>query len=208
MCSWLWTLLVRTLLTLAFVPFRMDDYDKKKLPLEPAVIFIAATTGQGEAPDTMKARLDKITGNVLHFWFCPSAILEENCAFSTVFLNNAYFLLQSFWRFLLRKGLPTGILTNVKCAVFGLGDSTYVKFNAAAKMLAKRLRTLGAQMLVDTGLGWEWAASNTMHCIGGRSVLGWFFLFVEVYTYHELWSWIVLFFAGFASSSSWKCLSN
>ena len=34
----------------------MDSYDKLRLPLEPLVIFVASTTGQGEVPDNMKVR--------------------------------------------------------------------------------------------------------------------------------------------------------
>jgi len=93
----------------------MDDVEKKTLPRRSMVVFIAATTGQGEVPDSMK----------------------------------------SFWRFLLRKSLAAGVLSNMKCAVFGLGDSSYVKFNSAAKMLAKRLKTLGASSVVEMGLGDE-----------------------------------------------------
>jgi sulfite reductase alpha subunit-like flavoprotein len=39
------------------------------------------------------------------------------------------------WRFLLRKDLPPGSLSNLKFTVFGLGDSSYEKFNAMAKKL-------------------------------------------------------------------------
>lgn len=38
-------------------------------------------------------------------------------------------------------------------AVLGLGDSSYVRFNFAAKRLNKRLAQLGAQMLIPLGLG-------------------------------------------------------
>lgn len=38
-------------------------------------------------------------------------------------------------------------------AVLGLGDSSYVKFNFAAKRLNKRLAQLGGQSLIPIGLG-------------------------------------------------------
>jgi sulfite reductase alpha subunit-like flavoprotein len=34
---------------------------------------------------------------------------------------------KSFWRFLLRRDLPSNSLTNTTVAVFGLGDSSYAK---------------------------------------------------------------------------------
>jgi NADPH-ferrihemoprotein reductase len=40
-------------------------------------------------------------------------------------------------------------------AIFGLGDSSYAKYNFAAKMLHNRLKQLGAQPLVHRGLGNE-----------------------------------------------------
>ena len=41
--------------------------------------------------------------------------------------------MRSFWRFLLRKDLPPGSLSAMRHACFGLGDSSYPKFNFAAK---------------------------------------------------------------------------
>lgn len=39
----------------------------------------------------------------------------------------------NFWRFLLRKGLPSDSLAEVGCAVFGLGDSSYPKYAGAIR---------------------------------------------------------------------------
>ena len=50
----------------------------------------------------------------------------------------------SFWRFLLRRSLPVGILGAMRFTVFGLGDSSYPKFNAVARRLEVRLKQLGA----------------------------------------------------------------
>lgn len=57
------------------------------------------------------------------------------------------------WRSLLRKSLPPTALAHCRCAVFGLGDSGYPKFNVMAKKLDRRLEALGAQKLVPLGLG-------------------------------------------------------
>lgn len=39
--------------------------------------------------------------------------------------------MRRFWRFLLRKSLAPGSLGATRYAVFGLGDSGYVKFNVS-----------------------------------------------------------------------------
>jgi len=57
------------------------------------------------------------------------------------------------WRFLLRKALPAGSLGRLRFGTFGLGDSTYPKFNAVARRLHTRLKQLGAKPLVEIGLG-------------------------------------------------------
>lgn len=90
----------------------MDKYDIRMLINEEFVVFVCATTGQGDEPDNMK----------------------------------------SFWKFLLRKSLPLDSLCSLSCAVLGLGDSSYEKFNFVAKRLNKRLQQLGANILVPVGL--------------------------------------------------------
>ncbi|XP_045506675.1 NADPH-dependent diflavin oxidoreductase 1 [Colias croceus] len=60
--------------------------------------------------------------------------------------------MKTFWKFLLRKNLPAKSLTNLKFGVIGLGDSSYSKFNFAAKKLHKRLLQLGAQALHEIAL--------------------------------------------------------
>ncbi|KAL8871283.1 MAG: hypothetical protein Q9174_002850 [Haloplaca sp. 1 TL-2023] len=51
---------------------------------------------------------------------------------------------RSFWKNLLRKKLPPDYLGKVNFTTFGLGDSSYPKFNWAARKLHKRLLQLGA----------------------------------------------------------------
>ncbi|KAK1155529.1 NADPH-dependent diflavin oxidoreductase 1-like isoform X1 [Acipenser oxyrinchus oxyrinchus] len=63
--------------------------------------------------------------------------------------------MKSFWRFLFRKSLPVGSLCRLDCAVLGLGDSSYPRFNFVAKKLHKRLIQLGANPLLPVGLGDE-----------------------------------------------------
>mmetsp|Transcript_4867 Transcript_4867/g.7366 ORF Transcript_4867/g.7366 Transcript_4867/m.7366 type:complete len:605 (+) Transcript_4867:433-2247(+) len=91
----------------------LDAYDRLNLVNEEVVVFVVATTGDGDVPDNMKL----------------------------------------FWRFLLRKGLPPDILSSLRFAVFGLGDSSYAKYNYVARMLGNRLLKLGATEIVDRGFG-------------------------------------------------------
>ncbi|XP_029025711.2 NADPH-dependent diflavin oxidoreductase 1 [Betta splendens] len=93
----------------------LDQYNVTNLILESLVVFVCATTGQGDPPDNMK----------------------------------------NFWRFLFRKSLPVGSLSRLDCAVLGLGDSSYPKFNFVAKKLHKRLQQLGASLLLPVGLADE-----------------------------------------------------
>ncbi|KAJ3041224.1 NADPH-dependent diflavin oxidoreductase 1 [Rhizophlyctis rosea] len=61
--------------------------------------------------------------------------------------------MKKFWKFLLRKTHPEDILQQLRFAVFGLGDSSYQRFNFPAKKLHKRLLQLGAQALCPRGDG-------------------------------------------------------
>ncbi|ALC43443.1 CG13667 [Drosophila busckii] len=56
------------------------------------------------------------------------------------------------WRFLLKRSLPSNSLQGLQFACLGLGDSSYPKFNYAAKKLHKRLLNLGATSITPLGL--------------------------------------------------------
>ncbi|XP_055678223.1 NADPH-dependent diflavin oxidoreductase 1 [Lutzomyia longipalpis] len=60
--------------------------------------------------------------------------------------------MRGFWKFLLRKKLPGDSLQNMRFAVLGFGDSSYVKYNFVAKKLHKRLLQLGGVALMEVGL--------------------------------------------------------
>ncbi|KAL7750954.1 NAPDH-dependent diflavin reductase [Sorochytrium milnesiophthora] len=61
--------------------------------------------------------------------------------------------MKGFWKFLLRKSLPADVLSHLEFTVFGLGDSSYEKYNYPAKKLHKRLLQLGARSLYPKGEG-------------------------------------------------------
>ncbi|KAG8901677.1 NAPDH-dependent diflavin reductase, partial [Tulasnella sp. 403] len=55
------------------------------------------------------------------------------------------------WRALIRADLPSDLLDHMRFAVFGLGDSSYERFNWAAKKLQRRLISLGAVEILPRG---------------------------------------------------------
>lgn len=61
--------------------------------------------------------------------------------------------MQKFWKYLRQRSLPANLLGDLKFAVFGLGDSSYEKFNFAAKKLARRLGQLGGEQIIPRGDG-------------------------------------------------------
>ncbi len=61
--------------------------------------------------------------------------------------------MKRLWKYLLRKDHPSNMLSNVKFAVFGLGDSSYECYNYAGKKLYRRLCQLGALPLIERGDG-------------------------------------------------------
>ncbi|XP_075226577.1 NADPH-dependent diflavin oxidoreductase 1 isoform X2 [Lycorma delicatula] len=73
--------------------------------------------------------------------------------------------MKKFWKFLLRKNLPSNSLQNVKFGVLGLGDSSYVKFNHVGKKLYRRLLNLGGQPICDLGL------ADDQHDLGADALI-------------------------------------
>jgi sulfite reductase alpha subunit-like flavoprotein len=63
--------------------------------------------------------------------------------------------MRSFWQGLLRADLPHDWLLTVRCAVMGLGDSSYEKFCYVGKRLHRRLEQLGAKIVGERADGDE-----------------------------------------------------
>ncbi|KXN90414.1 NADPH-dependent diflavin oxidoreductase 1 [Leucoagaricus sp. SymC.cos] len=59
------------------------------------------------------------------------------------------------WNMLLSSRLPADLFEDLSFAVFGLGDTSYEKFCWPAKLLSKRLRSLGATEICERGEGDE-----------------------------------------------------
>lgn len=80
------------------------------------------------------------------------------------------------WNMLLRSDLPEDLFEDLSFAVFGLGDTAYEKFCWPAKLLSRRLISLGANEICPRGEGDE------QHLLGfvptassDHSVLKWVF---------------------------------
>jgi sulfite reductase alpha subunit-like flavoprotein len=56
----------------------------------------------------------------------------------------------SFWKSLLKKKLPRNFYRGLHYALVGLGDSSYPKYNWAARKLEKRLQQLGAEPVLES----------------------------------------------------------
>ncbi|KAJ3251943.1 NADPH-dependent diflavin oxidoreductase 1 [Chytriomyces hyalinus] len=61
--------------------------------------------------------------------------------------------MRRFWRWIMRADTPQNALLGRRFAVFGLGDSSYKKFNYPAKKLYKRMIQLGAIPIIPRGDG-------------------------------------------------------
>jgi sulfite reductase alpha subunit-like flavoprotein len=57
---------------------------------------------------------------------------------------------RAFWNSLLKKKLPPTLLQHVRFCLVGLGDTSYPKFNWAARKLGKRMKQLGALEVVQS----------------------------------------------------------
>lgn len=60
-----------------------------------------------------------------------------------------------FYNFIRRRDLPADCLQKLSFAVFGMGDSSYERFNYVSKILFKRLKECGAKPVLDLVLGDE-----------------------------------------------------
>ncbi|GAA5998468.1 hypothetical protein JCM5350_000657 [Sporobolomyces pararoseus] len=57
------------------------------------------------------------------------------------------------WNALLHPDLPQDFLEDLQYAVFGLGDSSYPKYNWVAKKFTRRMQSLGASEIIERGEG-------------------------------------------------------
>lgn len=97
------------------------------MPTEELIIFIVSTSGNGDVPTNMRKSWTFLLSKKL--------------------LEGKYLDKVLFWR-----NLNFDIIFKLKFALLGLGDSSYTKYNFAAKKLYRRLIQLGAKPLSDLAL--------------------------------------------------------
>jgi len=85
----------------------MDDYPIKNMIKETLALFVCSTTGQGKKCKNRKITYTKLT-------------CLKNLQTGDVPDN-----MRKFWKFLLRRDLPTNSLESLQFGVLGLGDSGY-----------------------------------------------------------------------------------
>lgn len=99
----------------------------------------------------------------------PTELVSEELVFflvSTTGQGEFPTAARPFWNFLLRKGIPEDVLSDVSFAAFGLGDSTYPRFCWPVRLLSRRLKQLGAGEVIEHGEGDE------QHYLGLEGGLG------------------------------------
>ncbi|KRH91777.1 NADPH cytochrome P450 reductase, partial [Pseudoloma neurophilia] len=60
---------------------------------------------------------------------------------------------QHFYNILVSDVLPKDFLKNFNFAIFGMGDSSYEKYNFASLKLYNALKSLGGHMIIERGMG-------------------------------------------------------
>lgn len=99
--------------------------------------------------------------------FDVTSLISENLVVfvcSTTGQGNEPDNMKSFWKFLLRRSLPSDSLSALNYAVLGMGDSSYSQFNFVAKRLNKRLQQLGGRSIIPIGL------CDDQHDLGASAV--------------------------------------
>ncbi|KAG7766780.1 hypothetical protein KL946_001968 [Ogataea haglerorum] len=64
---------------------------------------------------------------------------------------------RKFWKFMLKKRLPSDLFSHLRISSFGLGDSSYPKYNSAVRKIHARFLQLGAKEFCMRGEGNEQA---------------------------------------------------
>lgn len=132
-------------------------------------VHILYATSTGNAEDVAHTLSESLLHRSAPILSCtaideyPLAKLPEHAASGHLFVfivatcgdGDAPGTMRRFWHFIRRADLPQGVLMELRFAVFGLGDRAYVKFNAAARKLHRRLCDLGAVPVIALGLGDE-----------------------------------------------------
>ncbi|OKL57796.1 NADPH-dependent diflavin oxidoreductase 1 [Talaromyces atroroseus] len=123
-----------------------------------ALVLYGSETGNAQEVAEELGRTAERLRFVTHVGECNSVKADSLTSYSLVIFvvsttGQGDFPLngRAFWRTLLLKRLPATFLNGVQYTQFGLGDSSYPKFNWASRKLRRRLAQLGAAEIYPCG---------------------------------------------------------
>lgn len=129
--------------------------------MRPLVLYGSETGNSSDLADILVDRLRRIELNPILKEFGEASIEDLQDAkyvvvvCSTTGQGALPLNTRPFWHTLLRKSLASDLLQGVRLATFGLGDSSYPRYNWAIRKIHNRLLQLGATQLIDRGEGDE-----------------------------------------------------
>jgi homodimeric pyruvate:ferredoxin (flavodoxin) oxidoreductase len=152
------------LLKLAMDEYEMLDHLKKRLGEETStdsvMVLFGSETGNAAALAQVWANEFKRRGIRAKCAAMDDVDLDEVTKQSQVFCVVATCgqgefpaNCRDFWKALSDPSNPKDLFQNTKFAIFGLGDSSYVYFNEAAKRFHRKFEELGGKVVTTLGLG-------------------------------------------------------
>ncbi|GBE87307.1 NADPH-dependent diflavin oxidoreductase 1 [Sparassis crispa] len=137
----------------------MSSSPHDRLPRSLTILYATETGNAQEISDRVARQCRRIhLDAIVHSMnaYAPSDLISENrvvFVVSTTGTGKEPRAMTPLWNMLLRADLPEDLFEDLAFAVFGLGDSAYEKFCWPAKLLARRLESLGATEICARGEG-------------------------------------------------------
>ncbi|KAJ2934640.1 hypothetical protein H1R20_g2466, partial [Candolleomyces eurysporus] len=136
----------------------LDHTNDEEEPCKELLILYATETGNAQdCADYIARQCRRIGfhGRVLSVdAYSPIDLIEEPLVLFVVSTTGSGVeprAMTALWNILLRSNLPNDLFEGLPFAVFGLGDTSYEKFCWAAKMLSRRMESLGATEICERG---------------------------------------------------------
>ncbi|PSR76808.1 hypothetical protein PHLCEN_2v8189 [Hermanssonia centrifuga] len=133
------------------------DHDEHDIPRELTILYATETGNAQDVAERLARYCRRLHFSVRMFsideYSMENIISEHLIIFliATAGSGREPRTMTPFWNMLLRSDLPHDLFDHLEFAVFGLGDSAYDKFCWPAKLLSRRLSSLGATEIVGRG---------------------------------------------------------